>query len=182
MGSIASSLSRTRTESENGHSSDDGRVSLRDASQLRVSRRSGFTLAEILLAFALLATTILTLVALSFYAYKAGKKSSNKTEASQIAVSLLSSVSHSAASDPAFWSADHLSTPYRSGTRKVGKTEYEFEVFSETLINETNGDPLGGADNRIKKIDVVVKWFGDSNKEGFGKRSIRNSCLANEDL
>ena len=62
-----------------------------DELRLRGQKKaSGFTLSEVLLAFSLLAITILTLIALSFYAFKAGQKSSNTTEAAQVAVALLS--------------------------------------------------------------------------------------------
>ena len=150
---------------------------------MRVGRnKHGFTLAEVMLAFALLTTTILTLVALSLYAAKAGQKSTNAVDASQLTMTLLKRISHQAASDPAFWASDHQTTPYLTGKEKVGHTEFDYEVYSQTLTDNRSGSNLGGTGigNRIKKMDVVVKWFGDDTRSDYGKRSVRDSCLVNE--
>ena len=144
----------------------------------------GFSLAELLLAFGLLTISILALGGLSLSAIKASQKSSDVVDASQVAVQQLARVSETAKADPSFWAADHQGTPYTNGTIKVGKTEFSYEIFSQTLQNAVTSQELGNgvAGNRIKKMDIVVTWFGDAEREGYGKRSIRESCLVNESL
>lgn len=144
----------------------------------------GFTIAELILAFGLLSIGILALGALSLSALKAGQKSTNVFDASQVAVKQLATRAEIAASDPDFWDTDHTVTPYAEGTQMVGKTEYQFRVYASTLMNAETGDTLGAGvpDNRVKKMDIVIEWYAESGSSGYGKKSLRQTCLVNESL
>ena len=145
-------------------------------------KKRGLSLAEVLLAIGLLAVGILTLSGLSLSALKAGQKSSQVMEAGQVAVMKLEEIRAGVETDNAFWTADHISAPYRQGTVRIGKTEYEYRVYSQTLLDQTTGAELGSAvpDNHLKKLDIEVSWFGDSSRDGYGRRSMRESCLVNQ--
>lgn len=149
---------------------------------MKAGSRAGLSLAEVLLALGLLAIGILTLSGLSLSALKAGQKSSSVMEAGQIAVMKLEEVGATARADSSFWLADHLATPYEEGSVKVGKTEYTYRVFSRTLLDQTSGTELGSgvSNNRLKKLDIEISWFGDSQRDGYGKRTLRESCLLNQ--
>ena len=144
--------------------------------------RSGFSLAELLFSLGIFTIGILALGGLSLAALKAEQKSVNVVEASQVAVKQLAERSLSASIDPSFWATDHVSTPYAQGSQKVGETEYTFECYDLTVMNSESGDTLGSGvpSNRVKKMDIVVNWYEDSASSGYGKKSLRQTCLVNE--
>lgn len=132
------------------------------------------------MALGLLAVGILALSGLSLSALKAGQKSSQVMEAGQVAVMKIEEVSAAARGDSSFWATDHVSSPYTTGSVKVGKTEYSYTVYSRNLINQATGAELGGGSHRLKKLDIEVSWFGNSSSDGYGKRVLRESCLLNQ--
>jgi hypothetical protein len=156
---------------------------MRSAPRLATAPRGGFSLAELLLAFGLLTIGILALIGLSITALKSGQKSSDSIDAAQVATRQLADVRQRAASDADFWQAEHKTVPYETGAVRVGKTDFTFECYSETLLNGETGEALGsGVDgNRVKKLDIVVTWLGEGPKSGYGRRTLRESCLVNED-
>ena len=143
---------------------------------------AAFTLAEVLLALGLVSLTILTLMALSISALKANRKSSYVVDASQVSVKLLAESAERATGDPSFWSNDFRSQPYENGTHKAGTTEYEYRIYAQTLPDALSGATLGSGSpsNRVKKMDIVVEWHAGSAATGYGKKSVRGSCLVNE--
>lgn len=145
-------------------------------------REVAFTLAEILLALGLISVSILTLMALSISTMKANRKSTYVVDASQVAMKLMAEVADRAAGDPGFWNSDFRTDPYEKGTHKAGRTEYEYRVFAQTLVDKQSGAELGSAapSNRVKKMDIVVEWQANSPGAGQGKRTVRGSCLVNE--
>ncbi len=92
----------------------------------------------------------------------------------------LRKAAQAAAVDTTFWDSDHLAVPWASGSVNLGSTTYEYEVFDQTLLDDS-GQPLGeSTSTRVKKMDIVVTWFGQEARVGHGERVARASCLVNE--
>lgn len=144
--------------------------------------QGAFTLAEILLALGLVALSILTLTALSISALKANRKSSYVVDASQVSVKLMAETAERASGDPGFWDNDFRSQPYEKGTHRAGTTEYEYRIYAQTLPDSQTGATIGSGapGNRVKKMDIVVEWHAGSAATGYGKKTVKGSCLVNE--
>lgn len=143
-------------------------------------KRKGLSLAEIVLSLGLLSVIILVLAGLSYSAATANQKSEHLAVALQLANQQLRRAAQAAAVDTAFWNSDHLSVPWTTGSVKMGSTTYEYEVFDQTLLDDS-GQPLGeSTSSRVKKMDIVVTWFGQGARVGQGERVARASCLVNE--
>lgn len=143
----------------------------------------GLSLAEIVVALGLVTVLVLVLAALSFSALGSGQKSDDLGMAVQVAQQQLRKAAAQAKSDPSFWGMDYLAAPWTTGSVKVGNTHFEFEVFAQTLMDPSTGQPVGGNPvnaNRVKKVDIVVSWENDRHQAGRGKQSTRASCLVTE--
>ena len=148
------------------------------------TRRSAFTLAEILLAAGLITMVLLGLVGLTLGTVRSSQKSADLAAAHQIAKRELDRVIEQSMADSTFWDQEHLSTPWATDTVTVGTTEYEYEVFAQTLQNPSQGGALGTSsspDNRLKKVDIELRWWGDAERDGYGKLSVRATRLVNEE-
>lgn len=140
-------------------------------------------MAELILAVGLITVAILFLVGLSTATLRASDKSSKLYPGYQVARKELDRVCSSAAGDPNFWLQDYLATPWESGSIRVGTTEFNFEIFARTLLDESTSAPLGtstSANNRVKKVDIVVSWSGGE-RQGQGQLRVRASQLVNEE-
>lgn len=143
----------------------------------------GLSLAEIIVALGIITVLVLLLAALSFSALGSGQKSDDLGMAVQVAQQQLRKVAAQAKSDPNFWGSDYLATPWTTGSVKVGTTHFDFEVFAQTLMDQSSGQPLGGNpvnSNRVKKVDIVVSWDNDRHQAGRGRQSTEASCLVTE--
>lgn len=139
-------------------------------------------MAELILAVGLITLTILFLLGLSTATLRASNKSANLYPGYQVARKELDRVAAAAAGDPAFWIQDYTASPWESGSVRVGGTEFTFEIFARTLIDQSSSAPLGtttSAENRVKKVDVVVRWWG-GDRQGHGQLMVRASQLVNE--
>ncbi len=136
-----------------------------------------------MVAVGLITVAILFLMGLTTAAVRSSNKSANLYPGYQVARKELARVTAAAATDPTFWDQDYLTTPWESGSLRVGNTEFNFEVFAQTLGDRTTGAPLGtatSANNRVKKVDIVVRWWGGE-RQGHGELAVRATQLVNEE-
>jgi uncharacterized protein (TIGR02598 family) len=150
----------------------------------------GFTLPEVLLAVAILALTLFALISVAASSLQTRAKSNNLATAQALAETTVESVIRKAQSDadPApksksdFWESDFQKPgpPWEQKTVKVGTNEFRCEVYTKTIVE------LGGSgleQNRIKRVDVTVYWWGGEqtgSRAGSGKLSVALSRLVNE--
>ena len=146
--------------------------------------RRGFSLVEMVLAIGLLGIVILSVGLLSLMIIRSTSESNDRTSTAAVASSLLDRVIRDAQDDPNFWSTDHVSSPYLADTLKMGKLNYQYEVFAETLVNQNAGNPVGDAlaNNRLKRVTLLMSWHDTQNAErqGYGKLSYSVSRVVNE--
>lgn len=148
----------------------------------------GFTLAELLLAIGLLVILLITVALMTILGLRSNQKSLNHDQALQVAEKQLERVLETARLDQppgtraGFWGSDSPLTPYERDVTRLGNTDYTYAIYTQTVQDLTTGSALGGADNRVKKVDVVVWWYDSdqSSRQGYGRLSVRASRLTNE--
>lgn len=147
---------------------------------MRASR--GFTLAELLLAVGLLALVILTLAALITSAIRSNEKGTRTAQAVDVADALLARRLYDVEWDlppgtrDAFWAASGAWLPPTTAT--MGGVDYQYTVFADTVAG------VGGAGNRLKKVDLVMSWWdsgqGGGQRQGYGRLEVQASRLVSE--
>lgn len=151
--------------------------------------RSAFTLAECVLALALLTMILLTLVGTTISSLRASEKSALLGPATQVSDSLMNRTLYQVANDlPAgsnasFWGAAGL---WRGPIQEtIGGVNYEYVIYANTVLDAAGG-PLGGAipNNRVKKVDIRVWWWearsNNGTRQGYGKMEVQASRLVEE--
>lgn len=147
--------------------------------------RAGVTLLETLIAIALLALTLLSVFATLVPAGKREQQAQSRTAAYDVISSELAKLSHSLNRDvpsgerSRFWGSDFPtpSTPFKSGSTKVGSQEFLFEIFAVTM-RDSSGADLGGVGNRLKQVEVVVSWGTGGPGRGHGE--VREQVILGE--
>jgi type II secretory pathway pseudopilin PulG len=149
---------------------------------------SGFSLGELILAIALLGLAVLALLSVVGSVLKSSAKSNLNTIGMEVARTQLQRTISSALTDSPvgsrdlFWENEYVTSPLSTGTVKISKTDFNYEVYAQTINDVDSGNPLGigtGNANRIKKVDVVVSWLGGS-RQGMGKTDTQLTRLVNE--
>lgn len=81
-----------------------------------------------------------------------------------------------------FWGNPWDVTPYKTGVIRTNETDYQYWLYAETLTDVVTGLPLGGATNRVKKVDIVVSWWGaqGGSRGGYGQLRYVANRLINE--
>lgn len=145
----------------------------------------GVTLLETLIAIVLLAVTLLSVLATMAPAGKKERQAHLRTAAYDLVRTELEKLSYSVIRDvpsgerARFWDGRFPapSTPFKSGTVTVGRDEFRFEIFAQT-IQDSGGAVLGGVGNRLKQVEVVVRWSVDG--VGRGRGEIRELVVMGE--
>jgi Tfp pilus assembly protein PilV len=146
----------------------------------------GFSVAELLLSLGFIAVAILTVLGLTATSLQAGREATDATTAALVAQTQLEKAIRTGKDDMVFWNVDHTAVPYApgSGLVSVDGTTFEYEVFAET-VKDTGGSDVGTtveAQNRLKKVDIVVHWWDSDSQErqGYGKLEVRQTRLVAE--
>lgn len=154
--------------------------------------RTAFTLAEVLLALGVVVLTILATTAFTIAVLRATQKTTDQPVGTLVAERLLSEEIYRAQSDSppgaraSFWDNDWVSTPFRTGTVRRNETDYQYWIYAETVNDLTTGQPLGNGgtvtNNRVKKVDIAVSWFGaqGGTRGGYGRLLRTATRLVNE--
>ncbi|MEW6283149.1 MAG: hypothetical protein AB1758_31345 [Candidatus Eremiobacterota bacterium] len=153
---------------------------------MRSIRRKGwaFSLLEVLAAIGVVAVGMLALISVLCVGLKSDNKSLTTMTAVRLADRQLErSLARALTDSPgsrkdAFWS-DEFSYPARpldTGQERVGSDTFHFAVYAESVPG------LGGAtpENRVKKVDVYVWWWGEGTRQGYGRLQTHTCRLVNE--
>ena len=135
----------------------------------------GMSLAELMVAIMLLAICILTVLGLSLAVVRVDSKAAETSAGSVVADTLLQEVVAQVKADSppgtkdSFWNNDH--EVWAQGSRVNNGPEFSYWISAVT-VTTTGGDSLGSADlqNRLKKVDVRVRWFNDGSSEQSGRQ------------
>lgn len=148
-----------------------------------------FSLAEVLIALAILGIGMLGLISVCSVGLQANKKSLTMLTAEQVADRQINrNITKAVVNDEPpgardrFWRADYPypTTPWVTGVEKVGTTEYKYALYA-TTVDAVAGGELGSGveDNRLKKVDIVVTWWGEQ-RQGYGTLRVNGYRLINE--
>jgi hypothetical protein len=82
-----------------------------------------------------------------------------------------------------FWGGSFVTTPFEAGNLTNNGTSFHYEVRAET-VQDTTGTDVGSTlpSNRLKKVDVVVTWWGSEqhDRSGYGELRVETSRLVGE--
>ena len=150
--------------------------------------QKAFSLAELLVALGLIAVAILSVLALSIAVARTNQEGIDQnvgnTVSNQVLLRLMDQLR---ADSPTgirdrFWDRDFVSTPFESKALTNNDTEFQYEIFART-ITDSLGNPMGAAtDSRLKKVDIVVRWWDSENqdRQGYGELRVTRSRLVCE--
>ncbi len=147
-------------------------------------RSKGFSLIEVILGFGLASVLLLTVVLLGTSALSSDAKVSHTQVASAVAESQLDLLGaniavngSSARSD--FWSASDGAYS-GSGTSAITESngvEYQCE-YTLATVNDSGGQPLGGAGNRLRQVNLKLSWWeGEKGRPGYGRSVLHRTRL-----
>ncbi len=146
-----------------------------------ISTRRAFTLVEVLMAIAVMAVTLLTLVSVCALGLRADKKSLTSLAAVQLGERQLDRwLSRARDDDPAGSKADlwdrncPYPSPWKQGRETIGGVDFDYALYTSEV-------PLGQItpNNRMKRVDVVVTWMG-GDRSGSGQMQEFGYRLVNE--
>jgi hypothetical protein len=150
-----------------------------------------FSLAELVLSFALITVVLLTVASLFTAAFrtqgKAGRSSIGQKAAETVLVGKLHAIYkgvHPGLTKANFFAQDAPPNPVLEGSLVLSGTEYVYRMDYQTVVDGA-GDPLGRGlpENRLKLVGVTCWWWSaDENqtRAGTGKQSVRIQRLVNE--
>lgn len=146
---------------------------------------AGLTLMEIIISFGILATALLTLLSVSAMALRYQRQNINNMNAARITDMVLNrAIVRVLTEDPIgslnadFFGGDYPKSggvPYDSGTVMVGREEFHYELYTETVpgIGDPSASPVP---NVLKKVDAYVWW----QEEGQGEKRSFSCRLVNQ--
>lgn len=148
--------------------------------------RGGFSIAELILAAAIIAVSILTVLVLLISVSRGSRKAVDTTTAQLAAGQVLEKILERAhvTDRPNFWNNEH--TPYVLGNLTVGQTEYNYAVDATTVRDASAANvgqvSLGSGQNRLKLVTVTVRWWDSAsgNRAGMGKLETRATRVVSE--
>ncbi|MFN8608744.1 MAG: hypothetical protein U0931_14500 [Vulcanimicrobiota bacterium] len=152
----------------------------------------GFSLAEVLLATATIAVSLLTLTLVLIQLMKASRKtvdvSAAELASEKIIGQLIYNAQYNAAEHPVFWNSDYpgAAPHYKSGTLTSNGTDFAYQMDAVTVNNDNTGGttPVGGTgNNRLKRILLTVTWWdgANGNRAGYGKLKLQKVRLIHEE-
>lgn len=140
------------------------------------------------MACGVLALTVLVLLALNLSAIRSNEKAALFEGANRAAESLLAQRLYAVENDlpagtrNAFWSATSASPWIPPTTIKLGGVEYEYSITVDTVKGPSGteiGTVAGEPGNRLKKVDVTLKWWGGQHN-GYGRLELHSTRIVNE--
>ena len=161
----------------------------------RNKERYGFSLVELLVSVAIVATVLLYIIGIFTSGMKANRKSIDLTAGTLVAESVMTHELYGILSDDDKRAKFFNSSIYSSGsscmegTQNLNNTVFTYKLFV-TDLPET----FGGSNNRLKKVDVQVWWWSDdvgeegggsgnnvnAFKQGYGVLSVGLTRIINE--
>ncbi len=133
----------------------------------------GFSLAEVLVALAVMSLALVGLVAVLTTGLKRESQSSRRVAAYDMAEHVLSrsleELEYRGIEVEDFWEGDFSSesTPWRRGETTVGGIRYTYLILAKNVVNLTTGELFGRASgakyNTLKQLEVEVAWEGGTN-------------------
>lgn len=145
------------------------------------------SLMEVLLATGIMALALFALLSMASLGMRSGRKSFDQTVAIQVADQQLNQVVVEALTG---YSTDLFDQDYpfpnqalRSGTTRVGRDDFSWSIYAQTIYCTDNSAlGAGSEDNAVKKVDVVVRWWGDQGQghEGYGRLQCSISRLVGQ--
>lgn len=148
-------------------------------------RAKGMSVPEVLIAIALLAITFLSLMGVLASGLRADKKDYLKDSASAAAELILHRefrrMRNSPAAKQAFWNSDHpdRNSPYSSGEEVSGSAKFHYDICTRT-VDDTSGSPFNGTGQRLKEVEIFVRWGSDDTRVGFGSTLYREVRYVSE--
>lgn len=140
-----------------------------------IARQQGFSVAEVLLAMALITVTLLALIGVSIFSLSVDRKSRDLVAGQMVAEQAVDRLVYAAESNPAasFWAHEVGLGLYEQQVVTLTPTDYQVTMYVADL-----GFP---APRRLKQIDCEVTWQGvPQGKVRQGQLRIRASRLIHE--
>ncbi len=152
-------------------------------------RKSGFSLAELILSLGFVALAILSVLGLSLGVMRTDHKALERAAGTLVAEQIVERLrAQLLADEPAgfrehFLHEEHNGTPWDEGSIKNGKTIFYYSVRAISVV-DTDGNKVGASSdgNRLKKVDVHVWWAGEDTqtRQGSGQLEVRVTQLISE--
>jgi prepilin-type N-terminal cleavage/methylation domain-containing protein len=137
----------------------------------------GFSLLEVLFAIVVMAIALFSMLKVLVW----GVKAQNKTEMNVAAYQIANRVLERSVIDLGRQPVDVVFEV--EGEEVVGHNHFFYVVTSTDVENQITGKPFGTAagadDNRLKVLEVTVRWGSDPTRPGVGKQEVTVSRLAN---
>ncbi len=153
------------------------------------SRRSGpgLSVAEVVIAIALLAITFVSLLAVLAGGLRTDRKAYFKDAAASTARVLLTKSLGKVTQDlppgtkAHFWSQDFpdRDAPYLKGEETSGDVTFRYEICTRAVMS-TAGVPFGSPNHRLKQVDIYVSWTSDDERTGYGSTVYRDRRILSE--
>lgn len=145
------------------------------------------TLMEVLLATAILAMALFAILSLASLGLRSGQKSFDQTVAIQVADQQLNQVIVEALTGYSndLFDQDYLypTNALKTGTTTVGREDFSWAIYAQTVYR-TDSTALGegSQNNAVKKVDVVVRWWGEQGQghQGYGRLQCSISRLVGQ--
>jgi Tfp pilus assembly protein PilV len=144
-------------------------------------RGRGFSLAEVVLALALIAVTVLTLLGLSLRTLQANRKVIDTGAGQMVLEQALEQMAHEAESSDsvALWSHNSLTVAYSSDPITLGNITYLVSIYAHDLT-AASGTPFA-SDKRLKLLQGSVVWRDlQQGRSGYGQLRAQSSRLVHE--
>lgn len=138
--------------------------------------RRGFSVAEVLLALALITVTILALLGVSIYSLSADRKSRDLVAGQMVAEQALERLVYSVENnaDAGLWYQNDATTTYAQEVVTLTPTDYRVSTY----VTDYGGYPIG---RRLKLVECLVTWEGaPQGKVRQGRLQVRTSRLVHE--
>lgn len=134
-----------------------------------------FSVAEVILATALVAVCLLLVMALLISMLRGDRKAQDLGEAQLASETIVAALMDSVATDTpsgskaAFWSTDAVA--YRVGEMNANHTRFQYQIDLST-VQDTLGAPVGTrpglTNNRLKQLSITVRWSQGPTATKFG--------------
>ena len=139
-------------------------------------RQRGFSVAEVLLALALITVTILALLGVSIYSLSADRKGRDLVAGQMVAEQALERIVYAAESnaDAGLWYQNDAVATYASQVVTLTPTDYRVATY----VTDLGGYPIG---RRLKLVECLVTWeAAPQGKVRQGRLQVRGNRLLHE--